>query len=469
MRSKKQPLPKQHAQSRTSRLLRTACALRLLLLLTLPSVGKAQFTYGTNNGTIMITGYNCAGGAAAIPDTINGLPVTAIGDDAFSDCASLTSVTIPGSVASIWETAFRDCTNLTAIIVDADNSTYGSVDGVLFDKNATTLLECPGGKTGNYTIPSSVTSLGGYAFFGCASLRNVAIPSNVTSIGVGGGGETFFGCTSLTAIIVDADNSTYGSVDGVLFDKNATTLLECPGGKTGNYTIPSNVTSVGDGAFVSCTSLTSVTIPNSVTNLGDGAFLYCTSLTNVTIPTNVTSIGDSTFMYCTSLASVTIPNSVISIGNYAFADCTSLTSVTIPSSYAIIGWRSFYYCTSLNGVYFQGNATSLGQVVFEGSPNATVYYLQGSTGWGPTFGGRPTALWRPQLQANDNGFGIRTNRFGFNITWASGRVVVVEACTDLGQPIWSPVGTNMLADGSSHFSDPMRTNYPTRFYRLRSP
>ena len=100
---------------------------------------------------------------------------------------------------------------------------------------------------------------------------------------------------------------------------------------------------------------------------------------------------------------------------------------------------------------------------------ATVYYLPGTTGWGPTSGGRPTALWKPQFQANDISFGVRTNRFGFNITWASGRIVVVEACTDLAQPLWFPLGTNTLTDGSSYSSDPQWVNYPARFYRLRSP
>ena len=94
---------------------------------------------------------------------------------------------------------------------------------------------------------------------------------------------------------MDALNSVYSSVDGVLFNKNQTTLIQCPGGKAGSYTIPNSVTSIGDCAFVDCTSLTSVTIPNSVTSIGDEAFSGCTSLTNVTIPNSVTSIGDEAF------------------------------------------------------------------------------------------------------------------------------------------------------------------------------
>ena len=246
------------------------------------------------------------------------------------------------------------------------------------------------------TIPSSVTGIGNYAFWGCTSLTSVTFPSSVTSFG----GLAFSGCTSLTAITVDVDNSTYGSVDGVLFNKSQTTLILCPQGKTGNYTIPGSVTNIGIYAFVGCTSLTSVTIPGSVTRIED---------------------------------------------------------------------RAFYYCSNLNGVYFQGNAPFVGSLVFEGTTNAIVSYLGGTTGWGPTFGGRPTARWKLQVQADDTSFGVRTNQFGFNISWASGRVVVVEACTDLAQPIWTPVGTNTLTAGSSYFSDPQWTNHPSRFYRLRSP
>jgi len=95
--------------------------------------------------------------------------------------------------------------------------------------------------------------------------------------------------------------------------------------------------------------------------------------------------------------------------------------------------------------------------------------LPGETGWSSPFGGRPAVLWNPQAQTSDSGFGVRTNQFGFNITGSSGLVIVVETCTNLGNSIWSPVGTNILTGGSSYFSDPQWTNDPSRFYRLRSP
>jgi len=110
--------------------------------------------------------------------------------------------------------------------------------------------------------------------------------------------------------------------------------------------------------------------------------------------------------------------------------------------------------------------------VFSGDANATVYYLPGTTGWDATFGELPTALWflpNPLILNFGPGFGVQSNRFGFIICWATNHPVVVEACTNPGNPVWSPVATNTLTGGASHFSDPQWTNYPARFYRLRSP
>ena len=127
--------------------------------------------------------------------------------------------------------------------------------------------------------------------------------------------------------------------------------------------------------------------------------------------------------------------------------------------------------TPTNAVCFQGNAPSISTFGVGRISAATVYYLPGTTGWGATFGGLPTAPWvlpNPIILNNGPSFGVQANRFGFVISWARNLSVVVEACTDLTQPVWSPVGTNTLTDGSSYFSDPQWTNRPARFYRLRS-
>jgi hypothetical protein len=181
-------------------------------------------------------------------------------------------------------------------------------------------------------------------------------------------------------------------------------------------------------------------------------------------------MGDGAFSGCWSLSAVIIPDGVTSIGNEAFERCFNLASVRISQSVTNIRSEAFISCTGLKGVYFEGNApgSSSDVSVFSWDDSCTVYYLAGTRGWEPTFAGRPTALWTPELRTSDAHFGVRTNQFGFNLNWASGMTVVVEACTNLAKPTWYPLATNTLTSGSAYFSDPQWTNYPARFYRLRS-
>ncbi len=282
--------------------------------------------------------------------------LTSIGNYAFYECTSLASVTIPDSVTSIGMYAFYECTSLASVTIP-DSVAY---IGPASFRDCTSLA--------SVTIGNSVTTIGGGAFYGCTSLASVTIPNSVTFIG----DDAFIGCTSLTTITVDFYNPTYSSENGVLFNKNKTTIMQYPAGKTDmTYIIPDSVTSIGMYAFYECTSLASVTIPDSVTSIGTSAFFGCTSLASVTIGNSVTSIGSSIFYGCTSLTSVTIPDSVTSIGTSSFSGCTSLTSVTIPDSVTSIGASAFSGCTSLASVTIPDSVTSIGDNAFNGCTSLT--------------------------------------------------------------------------------------------------
>jgi hypothetical protein len=192
----------------------------------------------------------------------------------------------------------------------------------------------------------AITAIEGKGFYGCPCTA-ITIPAGVTAISWG----AFRKCTDLTSIYVDSNNPNYSSEDGVLFDKNRTTLIQYPTGKTGPYTIPDSVIIIGDGAFVDCKSLTSVTIPNSVTSIDKWAFYGCDSLTSVNIPDGVIVIGENAFSWCDSLTSVSISNRVTVIGEWTFGYCKSLTSLIIPSSVILIRDDAFLSCASLREIH----------------------------------------------------------------------------------------------------------------------
>ncbi|MCX6984083.1 MAG: leucine-rich repeat protein, partial [Lentisphaerae bacterium] len=338
---------------------------------------ETDFIFDANTGAI--TGYTGSGGAVVIPFTIGGVSVTSIGNDAFLNCPAFrqpTRIAIPSSVKSIGDWAFSGCSILTSIAIPSGVTSIGAM---LFESCSS---------LADVTIPDSVTSIGESAFKSCTSLASITIPGNVTSIGK----SAFSGCTSL---------------DGI--------------------TIPAGVTEIGESTFNGCSSLTALTIPDGITTIGDAAF-YGTALTSITIAKNVTSIGIETFNGCPSLTKISvdsdnqnysstaegvlfnkdkttiiaypggksgpyaIPAGVTSIVFGAFNGCESLNRISIPASLTSVGDSAFSSCTSLASVYFYGNAPgNFGLNVFAASaPSVTIFYNSSSTGFTtPTWNAYP--------------------------------------------------------------------------------
>jgi hypothetical protein len=361
--------------------------------------------------SVTITKYTGTAATVHIPEKIQGLPVTVIGDSAF-ERSRLSSVTIPSTVTSIGQYAFLfcenlvnitipslvtyigrsafSCINLASITVDSRNSAFIGIDGVLFDKDVKSIIKYPSAKKGAYSIPSSVTTIGDSAFLGCKDLTSITIPSSVTTIG----NSAFYDCNSLTSItipssvtnigqtavgggnsltsiIVDSRNSVFTGIDGVLFDKNVNVLLQYPCGKKGAYSIPSSATIIGRYAFSNCDSLTSINIPSSVTTIGDGAFDNCYNLASINIPFSVTIIGSHAFWYCKSLTSIIIPSSVTTINTQTFCGCENLISISIPSSVTSIGYGAFSGCSNLSRISIPSSVTSIGERAFDYCSNLT--------------------------------------------------------------------------------------------------
>ena len=256
--------------------------------------------------------------------------VTSIGNCAFQNCLSLTSITIPSGVTSIGGNAFHSCSSLTSV-----------------------------------TIPNEVINIGSSAFYACHSLISISIPSKVTNIE----SYTFNGCCSLASIIIPSEVTSIG--DKALYNCHSLTSI----------TIPSKVTSIGSDAFNICYSLTSVTIPNRVTNIGSGAFSGCYALASITIPSGVTNIESNTFSGCYSLTSVTISSGVTSIGNSAFGSCYSLASITIPSEVISIGYSAFSGSKGLGYIKFTHETppTVSNPNAFSGVPADCIIYVPTGT------------------------------------------------------------------------------------------
>ena len=324
--------------------------------------------------------------------------VTSIGRAAFGNCVNLTSISIPDSVTEIGDGCFYDNGRLPAIHVDAGNPNYCSEDGVLFNKAKTVLISCPGGKSGSYTVPQSVTSIAEYAF-SSSNLSEIVFQEGLTSIGDRAfiesklsrlefptslthiGAIAFSGCDNLTDIYYAGSEEQWNQItigeynedlENITIHYNyspATVVASGTCGAEGDnltWTLNSDgVLSIsGVGAMADYDYSTNrapwyehrdsvlvAAIDNGVTNIGDYAFNECRQMMIVFIPDTVTSFGESAFSVCDCLTSISIPNSVTEIGEGCFFSCMSLTELTIPASVTSIGSDAFNWSWNLEAIH----------------------------------------------------------------------------------------------------------------------
>lgn len=294
-----------------------------------PAIGSDGLAYEVNGNskTCTIIGMGtCTDKQIAIPRTINGYQVTAIGNRAFYSC-NITLIKIPATVKTIGSAAFESCTSLTSV-----------------------------------SITNGVTSIGDFAFSCCFNLVDVSIPSSVTDIGK----SSFSNCESLTGITIPDGVKTIGN----------SAFYSCVSLKS--ISIANSVTSIGTQAFRHCSSLRNIVIPDSVTSIGNYAFADCTKLTSITLSENMMTIEHNTFKNCSSLRNIKIGNNVKMIYTSAFENCKNLTTVTIPDRLIYIGQSAFSGCTSLKTVYHSNTANDWNNINIDqyNAPltDASIYY-----------------------------------------------------------------------------------------------
>ena len=329
--------------------------------LTTPS-GQVLF-YDVNEGTstVMVTapvhskvkssyvGYTKPSGNLIIPNEVsnNGInyTVTAIDNNAFSNCTELETVVIPDNVVIIGDEAFLNCNNLRVVKLGANIKKIGS----------SAFLSCA--KLQQINLPNSLTEISKHAFSNCSSLEKIAIPDNIQNIE----SYTFYSCEKLKEIIFPASLEYIGeaafafcrSIVSISFT-NSLKIIDnkafssCVQLK--NVNLPGSLISLGSFAFSTCSSLQSIEIPSLIREINNSTFLYCKNLENVVLPNDLREIHNNAFEYCVKLKTIKIPSSITSIGNATFSNCVSLDSVYLPSSVNLIGSYAFRNCTNLKSI-----------------------------------------------------------------------------------------------------------------------
>lgn len=274
--------------------------------------------------------------------------VVSIGENAFLGCSELESITVGKSVTTLNYQYFRSCSSLKNINVSADHESYSSIDGVLFNKDATVLVYYPSTISTSYTVPSGVTEIGESAFAKCDSLQTINIPASVKTIGK----KAFSECIQLQNISI---------ADGVEIIGDYA-FEGCD--RIGEFIIPATVKTIGEGAFYECENFRGVDIPDSVITIGDYAFYNCQYIDRINIGENVKTIGAYSFYECQRVWALNIGKNVETIGDYAFYDCQMIDKIMIPDGVITVGDYAFFCCINAKTLTIGSSVVSIGDYAF---------------------------------------------------------------------------------------------------------
>ena len=309
--------------------------------------------YGQNTCYVKGVG-TCTDTDIYIPAYIDGLKVTEV--KSLYSSKTVTSVTIANGIQFIGKNAFSFCDNLHTIVLPDSIISIGD----------SAFYSCKSLATIN--IPESVTTIGDEAFYNCISLTEITIPKSVVKLGEG----VFFKCKSITNLIVDDENPNYQSIDGNLYTKDGTVLIQYATAKTEkSFVIPETVTKIDKYAFY-LSNLYNVTFPEGLKELGEAAFANSFNLRSINLPNGIDTIPEYAFAYCIGLESVTIPESVLYIESHAFYDCELLTSVVLPSKLTKISNHIFAGCYKLKTINIPESVTTIGESPFS---STLIYYV----------------------------------------------------------------------------------------------
>lgn len=276
--------------------------------------------------------------------------ITSIGDGVFLSSNNLTNLTLSSKITSAGKYAFNNCSNLKDIryYIYDDLATYIQKGHPAFYVNCGIKYYWNNQEITTLEIPTSVTSIGNHAFYGCNGLTSVEFPSNLSSIG----DWAFSNCSGLTSVDLPSSITKMGECV-FYWCKNLSSVK-----------LPSEITAISNSAFGGCISLKNIELPAGITSIGDNAFTGCSNLQNINLPSGINTIGSGAFWDCSNLTNVILPSALTSIGNIAFVNCSNLANVTLSSNITSIGSSAFSDCKSLKNLTISKDVTSIKDIRF---------------------------------------------------------------------------------------------------------